>query len=261
MTTRARLDLACVAVAVGVLAVGLVGGARQAAFGLTANALQVLLLGVATLSAGRSAALLGADNPSRAGWLLLTGGLGAFAVAEGLDAWFEIALRTPRPFPSLVDVLFVLGYLLLVPALLRFIRVYGRSGYDVGSAGQHAAIALAALALFALLGFGPLRAVATGAGPFAERVLGVGYPLLDFATLALTLVLLRIAAAFRGGHVGRVWALLLVGLIFTCLADLTFAFLNAGGLGAPRAAMEALYLFSYLAIARGTLSEHELLVG
>ncbi len=261
MSRRARLDGLFGAVALGALAWVLLGGGRQDAFGLVANVLHVLLLGVAVLSAGRSAALLGAASPSRAAWVLLTAGLASFGLAECLDAWYEVALRATRPFPSLADALFLLGYLLLVPALLRFSRVYRESGYAVGSARQHAAIALAALGVFALLGFSSLRAIASGAGPLAERVLGVAYPLLDFAMLALTLVLLRIAAAFRGGHVGRVWALLLVGLTFTCLADLVFAFLTAGGVGMPRASMEALYLLSYLAIARGTLSEHEMLVG
>lgn len=261
MSRRAGLDALFGALAVGTLAWLFLGGARHEAFGLVANVLHVVLLAVAVLSTLRSAALLGSGSPSRPAWHLLGAGLASFGLAESLDAGYELVLRAPRPFPSLADVLFVLGYLLLLPALLRFIRVYRESGYEVGSAAQHTALALGALAVFAGLGFGSLRALASGSAPLVERALGVAYPLLDFAMLALTLVLLRIAAAFRGGHVGRVWGLLLLGLIFTCLADLLFAFLNAGGVGLPRASMEALYLLSYLAIARGTLSEHEMLVG
>jgi hypothetical protein len=245
----------------GVLALAwlALGGASQPAFGSVANILQVLLLTLAASGAWRSATLLGDGSPARPGWLLLALSLAAFGAAEAQDAWHEVVRRTARPFPSPADAFFLAGYLLLGPALLAFIRVYRASGFAVGGTGQHAAIALGVLALAGLAGWDTVHTLAVSAAPLGERVLGVAYVALDFLTLVLTFVLLRIAAAFRGGHVWRVWALLLTGLVFTCAADLVFAFLNAGGLSVPRTVMEALYLLSYLALARGVLCEHELL--
>lgn len=259
MTAPATRDVTFGAVALLALAWLALGGLGQPAFGVAANLLHVLLLALAAAGAWRSAVLLGDGSPARPAWRLLALGLAAFGVAEVLDAWHEVALRAARPFPSAADALFLLGYLLLVPALLVFVQVYRASGFEVGGRVQHALIALAALLAGAAAGWDTVRALATSAAPLAERALGVAYVGLDFTTLALAFVLLRIAVAFRGGHVWRVWGLLLAGLVFTCAADLVFAFLNAGGLSVPRAVMEALYLLSYLALARGVLCEQELL--
>lgn len=234
-------------------------GARAAAFGLYANSVHPLLLLVACVSAWRSGRLLGSGSPAGPAWRLLTGGLSLFFMAESLDAWYEVVQRTGRPFPSAADVLFVCGYLFAVPALFTFIHVYRASGYAVGSSAQHAGIAAAGVVLAAVAGYVPLRAILNGSATFGERVLGVTYPLLDFATLILVLVLLRIAVAFRGGQVWRVWALILTGFAFTCAADMLFAFLSAGGFVAQRPLMEALYVLSYLALARGTLYQYEML--
>lgn len=263
MTRGARLDLLFAVLALLALA-GLggawnAGGAFASAFGLFANSVQVPLLALACVCAVRSAGLLGAGSPARPAWLLLAAGSSVFLVAESLDAWYEIAQRTGRPFPSAADVLFVCGYLLVAPALLMFIRVYRASGYEVGSTVEHAGIAAAGVVAAAAAGYAPLRAILDDGAPLGERLLRVSYPLLDFATLILVLVLLRIAVAFRGGQIWRVWALILVGFAFTCAADILFAFLPAGGLGGQQPLMEALYTLSYLALARGTLYQYQML--
>lgn len=265
MKRSARLDLAFGALALLTLTgLGLAssaGGTLASAFGLCANSLQVVLLALACGFALRSGRLLGAGNPARPAWLLLAAGLSLFLAAESLDGWYEVVLRTGRPFPSVADVLFVCGYLFVVPAFSTFIRVYRASGYEVGSTTEHAGLAAAGAVVSAAVGYGPLRSILHGAAPFGERLLGVTYPLLDFATLVLALVLLRIAVAFRGGQVWRVWGLLLLGFAFTCAADMLFALLSAGGFVVQRPLMEALYVWSYLALARGTLYEYEMLAG
>jgi hypothetical protein len=259
MSVRARRDLLFAGLALGALAWLLAGDARLPVFGWCANVLQVGLLGLAAGGAWSSATRLGPDSPASAAWRLLAAGFTAFGVAEGLDAWYEVALRVPRPFPSLADVFFLGGYLLLVPAMAGFIRAYRGSGFEVGSRAQHIAIGLLAYGAGILAGWGPLHAIASGSAPWSERALSLAYPLLDFVMLAVALVLLRIAAVFRGGYVWRVWGLLLAGLAFTGAADLVFAFLTAGGLSVSRGLMETLYLLSYLALARGVLCERELL--
>ncbi len=250
-----RVDLALVAASLVAL-VWFASGASG--FSPLANTLHVLLLGAAAWNAWRAAELLGAGNPARPAWLWLVAWLAAFGLAEAIDAWYEVLWRAARPFPSLADALFIDGYLCLVAALLVFIHAYRSSGYAVGSTAQHAALLGAGLLASLGLGYRPLAAIAGGAAPLNERVVSLLYPTLDFVVLSLTLVLLRITLAFRGGHVFRVWALLLLGLFFTCAADMLFAFLPQAGPDAPRAPMEALYLLSYLALLLGTRKERAL---
>jgi hypothetical protein len=264
MTRGTRLDLLFGALALLTLAgafAAWAGGAFASAFGLFSNSVQMPLLALACACAVRSGRLLEAGAATRPAWLLLAAGLSVFLAAESLDAWHEVVERTGRPFPSAADLLFVCGYLFIVPALFRFIRVYRASGFDVGSTAEHVGLAAAGSVAAAAVGYGPLRSILASGAPVGERLLGVTYPLLDFTTLILALVLLRIALAFRGGQVWRVWGLLLLGFAFTCAADVMFAFLSAGGIGVQRPFMEALYVLSYVALARGTLYQYEMLAG
>lgn len=269
MSTRNRLDLFFASLAVmALVALPFVSGGSSESgetswgaetFRVLANTLHVLLLAAAAAAAWGTASLLPAGNPARLPWRLLGAGLAAFLAAETVDGWYEIVLRSSRPFPSAVDLLFVGAYVLVVPTFLLFVRAYHAPGDEVGSAMQHLLIVLGGGLGLAAVGFLPMRAVLLSPASFAERVVGAAYLLLDFAVLALALVLLRITVAFRGGHIWRVWVLLLTGFLFTCVADVLFAFLSAGGVTVERSLMEALYLLSYLAIARGALEQYGLL--
>lgn len=263
MTQTRRLDVLYTGVALTTL-LGLVfawsgDGTSASAFSMFTNSVQLALLFLACVAALRSARLLGRGTPAAPAWRLLGVGLSVFLAAEVLDAWYEVVEHTNRPFPSLTDVLFVCSYLFLVPALVSFIRVYRTSGYEVGTTGEHAGIAGVGVLVSIVVGYAPLYEILTSGAPLVERLLSVTYPLLDFATLILVLVLLRIAVAFRGGQIWAVWMLLLLGFAFTCAADILFAFLSAGGVVVQRPLMEALYLLSYLALARGALYEYEML--
>jgi hypothetical protein len=77
--------------------------------------------------------------------------------------------------------------------------------------------------VFAVIGYATLVPIAMANAPFAERLVNVGYPLLDLVALIPTLVLLRITLRFRGGQVWRVWGVLLVGILCAMGGDVLFA--------------------------------------
>jgi len=219
------------------------------AFMALANAGQVLLAALAAWSTALVFRRLDPDNPARTPWLLISAGFAAFAAAEAGDACYELA-GTDRPFPSLLDAVFLGGYLLVGVAFALFVRSYLRSELS-GDAARHRTPTIGFGVLMAAAGIVVARLLLTGAGPLAERLVSAAYPVLDLVALVPAFLLVRITREFRGGALWRVWASLLAGFCLFCAADLVFAF-TVRGISGQDALMEALYLLSYAAIARGS---------
>lgn len=261
MTRSAWIDVVSVSLAlltlVGLAIAAALGGPAIFAFGMVANTVQVPLLLLACTAAFRSSRRLASGDRARTAWLAFAVGLGFFAAAEVVDAAYDALRPAEDSFPSAADALFVCGYLCVIPAFALFIRAYRAAEREVGSAADHAAVIALGLVSSAVVGYAPLETMFRSEVELGERVLGLAYPLFDFVTLSLALVMLRIAVGFRGGRAWSVWALLLLGFAFTCAADLLWGLLVAGGLVIQRSLMEALYVLSYLAFARGTLYDLE----
>jgi hypothetical protein len=207
----------------------------------------------------RCAARLEADNPARPGWRLLGLWLLGFAVGQaGLMTYSIVLGRTP-PLPSIGDAGFLAGYLLIIAATARFIAVYRASGFPVGSARQHLAIAVGAAALFVAIGVPLLTPIARAPVPPAERAINLAYPILDFVALVPTLVMIRITRAFRGGKVWTVWAALLAGFVCMAVGDIAFAYLASAKMNDLAPLVDLMLLFGYFFAACGTMLQHEVL--
>lgn len=223
----------------------------------------VVLLPVAFLAAADSARRFEKGNPARRAWWLVSVALAGFWVGEAVEGSYTVR-GLESPFPSVADAFFLLAYPAIVAALLLFLRAYRVAGFgEVGArAVLVAAIAVAAFGLPLLVPI--LRAPL----PALEQLVSGAYAAIDLVALVPLLLLLRLTWALRGGSVWQVWASLLFGFLLTFVGDVLVAYwLIAGAQGGDGSAemldtlSSVVFTLSYLAIARGTLHQRELLRG
>jgi hypothetical protein len=227
-------------------------GYAGAAFTL-GSLMKPLLLLLSALLAWSCTRRFEADNPIRPAWLRLSLGLTFLLAGQLVLAVYQLVLHIPIPFPSSADVLFVVAYPLLVAALVAFIRAYEQAGFPTGRPGERRTLgALTALAC-AVVAVPLLRPILEAQVSGLEKALNVLYPTLDFVLLVPTVVLLRLTLRFRGGPVGRIWLVLLLGFVFLCLGDVLFSYLQALGQAALDPLVDAMYILSYGSLAGGGL--------
>jgi hypothetical protein len=249
--------LLLVAAAAAVLCFGPGYGERTASVGIALakmfgllSALSVAVIIVARLTPG---------DPQRRSWVWLSGGLLLYAAGQGVLAYHQIGLKIAMAFPSWGDPFFVISYFLLVPALVGFCTVAFRSGLPLGRPLLFVSPALAVGVLF-VAGAGPLLSIVMGADEgWQATALNLFYPVASFITLAPCLIMLRVAAKFRGGSLLLVWGPFALGFIAVLLSDLLFAFLVSVEGSWFEPLMDWLYVLGYTLVPIGALSQARLL--
>jgi hypothetical protein len=199
------------------------------------------------------------DNPIRPGWWRLGLGLTLLLCGQLVLAFYQLVVRVPIPFPSAADVLFVIAYPLLVAALVAFLRAYEEAGFPTGHRGERRLMGAIATLLCAFVAVPVLSPVLAAEAPVVEKVLNLLYPILDFVLLIPTVILLRLTLRFRGGPVGRIWLLLLLGFVFLCVGDVLFSYLSTLGQAALDPLVDAMYVLSYGSLAAGALLQLRIL--
>jgi hypothetical protein len=199
------------------------------------------------------------ENPARGPWRLFAIGLLFFALGQAVLSGYQIATGT-SPYPSPGDVFFLAAYPALIVGTIGLIRAYRDSGYPVGSPAELAGIVAGLAVFFTVLGVLLLRPILLGEGPFLERLLTAGYPVLDFVLLVPILLLLRISSRFRGGSIFRAWSALLAGLIALCAADILYAYFAVMDAHQLEPLVDAAYVLAYLLLALGTEEQRRLLL-
>jgi hypothetical protein len=183
---------------------------------------KLLSLAAGVVFASRSRLPFDDGSIVRSAWALMGAWFACFFLGQLVLTTYE--LRTgSAPVPSIGDPFFILGYFAVTVATVRFIVGYRASGFAVGAARSHVIIAVVVAAFSLLAGIVILSPVARGDTPLPTKLVNLSYPVLDFILLVPTLVLLRMAYAFRGGRVWTVWATLLVGVVFFTAGDILFA--------------------------------------
>jgi hypothetical protein len=206
----------------------------------------------------RVAARLEKGNPARLAWLLLGLWLACFAAGQAALMSYTLFLGREAPLPSLGDAGFLTGYALMLVAAWRFVFVYRASGFPVGSARQHAAIALGAALVLTAVAVPLLAPIAAAEVPLRERMINLAYPILDLAALVPTLVMLRITRAFRGGKVWAAWAALLFGFVLMTGGDILFAYFSSAKMTSFAPGIDLMFLLGYFFAASGTMLQHEM---
>jgi diguanylate cyclase (GGDEF)-like protein len=174
--------------------------------GLQALATLTLLLGAVRTRGGE-----------RVGWLLLAGGLAAYALG---DLWYTIAAPTSYPSPS--DVFYVLFYPASYVGLLLLVRARtrGLTG-GVWLDGAIAACGVAAVAVAVLLG----SIVDLTEGSVATVATNLVYPLGDATLLAAVVGVF----ALSGRRLDPAWLVIGAGLAATAVADALYLLESAAG--------------------------------
>jgi len=220
---------------------------------------KLAFLACAAVASFMAAARFEPDNPMRPVWRRMAAGLVTFVAGEVVLATYQVVWRMPSPFPSLADAFFIVAYPFLLAALVRAISAYAETGYPIGSRRERVGTVVAVGLASVLVGYPVLKpALEVPAAPLA-MALNVAYPVLDLAVLVPVIILLRIAARFRGGEVWKVWAGLLAGFLLMTLADVLFAYFTATGKARLDELVDATYILSYAALGRGALGQYQLL--
>lgn len=220
---------------------------------------KLAFLAIATTFLALSARLLERENPARLPWTLLSLGIAGFLAGQSFLGVYQLVLRQPSPFPSAADVLFVGAYPFLIVGLIAFVRAYREAGYPVGTTREHALLAGLGALLFAVPCYRLVKPILAAPASPLEHALNAGYPLLDVLVLLPILVLMRIAARFRGGKVARVWAALLAGFLCLAAADILFAYFSVLGQKALDPLVDATFVLAYLFLAAGARDQYRLL--
>ncbi len=222
-------------------------------------AAELACLGLGAIFCLRSAARFERENPARWPWLAIGGWLALWALGQAVLMYLAFVRQVLPPVPSAADGLFLLGYGLLFTGQVRFIFVYRASGFPVGSGRQHLLIAGAAVVVLGALACALLAPMVRSEAPFAERFINIAYPVMDLAALVPTLVMIRIALAFRPGKVWTVWAALLAGFALIAAGDFVAAFLWTSEQVSGNPWIHLSYLLGYFFAACGAKLQEELL--
>ena len=224
-------------------------------FLMVGGLVKLVALVIAALFSTRVTFRLGGDNPAYNAWYLLSLGLISFATGQAILTWFQWTTGK-SPFPSPADVAFMLAYPLLIGSLVAFLRVYEAAGFPMDG-GRTLMILTAILSVAIAI---PLLVPIAGAdGSSIEKALNLAYPVLDLVLIVPAVLLARSTSRFRGGVVWKPWAALLSGMLFTCAADIVFAWFSVLGQSHLDPSVHALYVMAYAAVAAGVLYQQELL--
>ena len=261
---RHHLDLLLYGVAA--IAIAAVGGSMLAAGanGLSGVTLAVhvaakwLLLATGAWLSLRNASAMGTGTAIGRAWRLFGLGIGLFFIAELGEAFYQFVLHTLNPFPSVLDVFYILAYPLLVLGLVGFVRAYSAVGYPMGSTRDTVIITVALVAV-GLAGVWPVLTAGDGDTPLWEKALAAAYPLLDVALLVAVGLLLRGARQFGGGHAWEVWAFIMAGMVVMVAGDFVYAYASLNAEDVVDPISEMLFVASYALLARGALRQLDLI--
>ncbi len=195
---------------------------------------------------------MGTDGAAAKGWMLLFGGVSTYFAGEIVFTTHRFVTISQVIFPSVADLFYVSGQLLIVAALLWLILAYSNSGLPMGSPSSYLIllVVVASLAAF-LVGRFTLPMWADPSFSYGWKLVTTIYSSLDLATLCAALVLLRVAILFRGGVVAQGWAAIAVAFVFMTAGDTLF------GIGVDERYAGLAFLASYASLTFGALRHAE----
>ena len=184
----------------------------------------------------------------RTGWYLVAAATACYFGGDVVLDFYELVLRSPPPYPSLADLLYLSGYPFLFAGVLRITRAPGRTS----SAWTDAtAVSVGALGLLWNYLMGPtLRAPldqADGSGTLGRLVTMI-YPVMDLGVLWVVAAALLVGAARRTAN-----RLLVSAVTCMLIADFGYDLIVLHGGDDQHTAADAGLLLAYVLMATAAL--------
>jgi hypothetical protein len=145
----------------------------------------------------------------------LTAGLALWFLGEALWPIYTQILNIESPFPSLMDFLWMIGYVFIGIGVYWIFMIFKPKLI----LKRTTLFLIVFLTLIAVLTIAFLTPIIYGGGLALELLIYGYYLAADIVILSLLVTVYKV---FKGGEIARPWLILIVGLIVTFLADVFF---------------------------------------
>ena len=160
-------------------------------------------------------------------WFLFTLGILSFVFGDMIFSYYDIFLKTESPFPSIADVVYLIGYPLIFIAIFTQIKSLNvklpKNEIIVISAIQ---IFIALLVVMFLM-IPMISTEITHEFTIEMLLISLAYVLFD---LPLFLGALLLIFKYKGGQFSKVWLLVAIALIVMSFGDWLFAYYTWNGI-------------------------------
>lgn len=183
----------------------------------------VLMAAMATIICYQTTKSRGYMSPPWKIWMLIT--LGMFLWFIGELGWgiYELALNIKTPYPSILDIAYLLAYL---PIGLGMALNLDKMSKVIRVSDLWMTCAIAIIS-FLLLTAGLFLSIIESGVNTLEKTIDIAYPLLDlflFFSAFLTLIIYTKRMKVSGWGIG--WLVFTMGMIFETVADSVFSYLT-----------------------------------
>jgi hypothetical protein len=157
---------------------------------------------------------------------------------------YALFLNVEVPYPSVLDVLWLIGYVPLTLAILMYIRTFKFVVSRAMLAIATVTVIVGGLAIFAALAT-PISASATE-GATATLVVDIAYPALDVLMLSLSILGLLI---FVKGKIASAWLLINGAILMNVIGDIMFSYTTLDGTYYNGHYLELFFYWGYMLFA------------
>jgi dCTP diphosphatase len=160
-------------------------------------------------------------------------GLFLWGVGSLIWAYYNFFLNTPAPYPSLSDIYFVPSIFLYGMGIIFLSQALGAKYALRSNLARILAIGIPIIAAF--FSYYILITIANQGALFSENetllksILDIGYPLGDFLSLSLAILVSGLSFKYFGGNYKISILALLLGLAFMFISDFTFSYTTTLG--------------------------------
>lgn len=216
--------------------------------------LECVSLVAANAALWRVVRLTGTGTGASIAWRLLLGGTLTYLVGEIAFTTLRYVSTKAVIFPSIADLFFVGGQVMILAALVLHLVAYASTGLPLGGAGSYILMysGVAAISVYLVRGV-TIPMWADDSLSYGWKLLTTVYNILDLLTFCSALALLRVAELFRGGALAQGWAAVAFSFVFMMAGDTLF------GIDVDEKYVSFAFLASYSSLIFGALRHSELI--
>ena len=179
-------------------------------------------------------------------WLCFTLGMGFWFLGEVAWTVYTFLFNIAVPYPSIADLLWLVGYVPLIVALQLYIHTFRYAISKAMYVVTAAAVSIAGFVLFAFLAL-PVLAVASE-NDAATLIVDLVYPALDLSLFSMSF---RSLLIFAKGKIAQAWMFINAAVLMVSVADILFSFTTLHGTYYNGHPLELFFHMSYLFFALG----------